>query len=158
MKKKTISAISITLFIACSIACNKPNNVIVNFSWLEGKWEGNLGEMKTFTEWEPIKNNQMNGFAGIYSAEDTLFSEKIKFELIDDELNYIAMMKDSANRFVAFKLIKSENDSATFENLQNEYPQRVIYLKKSDGTLYIQIEGRRSGGQGKQVFDFKKVK
>lgn len=153
MKKILITFVGITLF----AACGKPDADIKKFKWLEGRWEGVEGDMKTFEEWEPIKDNVIEGIGGVTADNDTMFSEKIKIEIIDDEFYYVAAVPGNPKE-VAFKLKKSENNSTTFENLENDYPQRVIYTLNADGSLYARIEGRKTGGDSKQEFTFKKVK
>lgn len=152
MKKLIVTFVVVTLFAACS----KPNADISQFKWLEGRWAGTEGDMQTFENWQPIKDNKMLGIGGVVSDNDTMFSEKIKIEIVDGELYYVAGIPGNSNP-ISFKLIKTENDSTTFENLKNDFPQRVIYAKKADGSLYARIEGKRSGKDSKQEFNFKKV-
>jgi len=150
--KKILPFIAIVLF----AACNKPNTDINQFKWLEGKWEGNENGATTFEEWYPIKGTTIMGTGGVYSEKDTLFSEKIRIELTDGELYYVAAVPGNPHP-VAFKLIKSEKDSTTFENPQHDFPQRIIYSKNADGSLYARIEGKRSGKFSKQEFSFKRI-
>ncbi len=153
MKKYIIAFIAIGLF----AACNKPNTDINQFKWLEGKWEGVEGEMQTYEQWDPIKDNSIEGSGGLFSGEDTLFSERIKIKIKDGELNYIAGVPGNADP-VAFKLIISEKNSATFENLKNEFPQRVSFTQKMpEGSLLMSIDGKRAGKDSKQAFSFKRV-
>lgn len=152
MKKNSVLFIAIILFAACS----KPKADITQFKWLEGQWEGIEGNMKTFEVWQPIKDNRIQGIGGVTADNDTMFAEKLKIEITDGELYYVAALPGSTIP-VSFKLIKSENNSSTFENLKNDFPQRVIYTKNPDGSLYARIEGKRSGKDSKQEFNFKKV-
>lgn len=153
MKKIVITLITITLFAGCS----GPDVDITQYKWLEGRWEGFEGDMKTFEEWGAIKNNAIEGIGGVTADGDTMFSEIIKIEIIDNEFYYVAAVPGNPAP-VSFKLIKYENNSSTFQNLENDYPQRVIYTKNADGSLYARIEGRKTGGDSKQEFNFKKVK
>jgi hypothetical protein len=153
LKKKTLFFLTLILFSACS----KPDADITQFKWLEGKWEGTEGNMQTFEEWKPIKENMISGLGGVTSDNDTMFSEIIKIELKGGELYYVAAVPGNPNP-VSYKLIKSENNSTTFENLKNDFPQRVIYTLNADGSLYARIEGQRSGKDSKQEFNFTKVK
>ena len=152
MKKKFIPFILLTVFSACS----KPNADIRQFKWLEGRWEGLEGKMKIFEVWQPINDNKMIGIGGAFQGTDTLFAEKIKIEKTDNELYYIAIVPGNPAP-VSFKLINSSNTSATFENLEHDFPQRVIYTKNADGSLYARIEGKRSGKDAKEEFNFKKA-
>lgn len=152
MKKNILPFVLLTLFTACS----KLNTDITQFKWLEGRWEGTEGKMKIFEEWQPLKDNKMLGVGGAFSDKDTLFAEKITIEKINSELYYIATVPGN-KKPVAFKLIRSENTSATFENLEHDFPQRVIYTQNADGSLYACIEGKRSGKDSKEEFIFKKA-
>ena len=81
MKKIVITLITITLFAGCS----GPDVDITQYKWLEGRWEGFEGDMKTFEEWGAIKNNAIEGIGGVTADGDTMFSEVIKIEIIDND-------------------------------------------------------------------------
>ncbi|MES2590418.1 MAG: DUF6265 family protein [Bacteroidota bacterium] len=138
-------------------ACNKPNADIKQFKWLEGKWEGNYNGMQTFEEWQPLKDNVMAGIGGMISNKDTMFVEKVKIEIQNGELYYVATVPENPEP-VPFRLIKSVNNSTTFENPEHDFPQRIIYTQNADGSLYSSIEGKRMDKYSKKEFHFQKVK
>lgn len=140
-----------------SAGCNRVNTDMKQFHWLEGRWEGDYGGMQTFEEWKPVNENLMHGFGGVLSNRDTMFAEEIKMEIKNGSLFYVAVVPEISGP-IAFKLIKSDKDSVVFENLEHDFPKRIIYIKRSSDSLSAHVEGIKSGKASRKEFEFKKVK
>jgi hypothetical protein len=145
------------LIIISLTGCNSPRGDIKKFEWLKGKWEGSYGEMQTFEIWDKLEGNTMIGRGGVISDNDTMFAEKIRMEQREDELYYIAKVPGNPGP-VDFKFSGYKNDSAIWENPEHDFPQRVVYFLKPDGSLYARVDGKNKGGNfRKEEFNFKKV-
>jgi hypothetical protein len=71
------------------------------------------------------------------------------------EVHYIA--KPSGQAEASFKLARAGEREAIFENLQHDFPQRIIYRLEANGSLHARVEGV-SNGQLKGVdFPMKRV-
>lgn len=57
--------------------------------------------------------------------------------------HYIAL--PSGQKETWFKLVKLENKRAVFENPGHDFPQRIIYQLRADGSLLARIQGLRNG-------------
>ena len=44
-----------------------------------------------------------------------------------------------------YKLIANKNGEHVFENNGKDFPQRIIYMLKPDGSLYMRVEGNSEG-------------
>lgn len=55
----------------------------------------------------------------------------------------------------AFKLIKSGDGSAAFENPAHDFPQRILYRRNPDGSLFARIEGNAGGKARSRDFRFR---
>jgi hypothetical protein len=150
------SCLLLTGVVLSICSCSQPKGDIKKFSWLSGKWSGNYGEMVTYEDWDAEKNNTMMGRGGIMSGTDTMFAEKIRIEQREDELYYIAKVPGNPAP-VDFKFTGFVNDSAIFENPQHDFPQRVVYFRKPDGSLYAKIDGKSGSRYRKEEFNFKKT-
>jgi hypothetical protein len=151
---KNILLLLISIFIFAS--CNRPEADISSFSWLEGKWVGKYDTVPIFEQWKPREGNIMRGRGGVLSGKDTAYSEKINIEQRGNDLYYIAVV--GHNREPAeFKFTGYKNDTAVFENPAHDFPQRVLYYKKSDGSVYACVDGKYKGKYVREEFDYKKA-
>lgn len=60
-------------------------------------------------------------------------------------LNHARKARPSGQPEASFKLVKAENKEIVFENLQHDFPQRIIYRLQPDGSLFARIEGTSRG-------------
>ena len=72
------------------------------------------------------------------------------------EINYVA--KPSGQAEAAFKLVRAGATEAVFENLQHDFPQRIIYTLKEEGRLTAAIEGTKNGKTRRVEFNYERVK
>jgi hypothetical protein len=148
------SLIGIVLVLSFS-SCNRPEADITSFAWLEGKWVGKYDTVPIFEQWKPPDGNIMRGRGGVLSGKDTVFSERINIEQRGHDLYYIAIV--GHNREPAeFKFTGYKEDTAVFENPAHDFPQRVLYYKNSDGTVYACVDGKYKGRYVKEEFNYKK--
>jgi hypothetical protein len=54
-------------------------------------------------------------------------------------------------------LTGATEDSATFENLEHDFPQRILYRLFPDGRLLVRIEGNRGGVPSGVDFPMRRV-
>jgi len=73
-----------------------------------------------------------------------------------DGVYYVAHPK--ARPGTDFKLVRCEGAEAVFENLQHDFPQRIIYRKNPDGSLHARVEGPKEGKTVGQDFPFQPIK
>jgi len=58
---------------------------------------------------------------------------------------------------VAFRLVKSDDGKAVFENRQHDFPQRITYVRNADGSLTATIEGPGPDGDPRAIdFNFQR--
>ena len=60
----------------------------------------------------------------------------------DHSLEFIA--KPSGQAEATFTLLRQSDSETVFENLQHDFPQRIIY-RLEQGKLHARIEGKRNG-------------
>ena len=127
-----------------------------SFSWLAGKWVGKYDTIPIFEQWKPAEGNIMRGRGGVLDGRDTTFAETIQLEKRDDGLYYVAIVKGNPGP-VDFKFTGFKKDTAVFENPAHDFPQRVLYFRNSDGTLYACVDGKFKGKYVKEEFSYKKA-
>ena len=133
-------------------------NKMEQVNWILGTWQ-NTTEQGTFTEyWEKTSESLYTGTGTLLSPKgDTLFTEHIKLELVNDTLYYkpVVQGQNEGKETVFTEKSLGEHEFA-FENPAHDFPQRIIYKKSSDSTLLARIEGRVNGKDMKEEYQFKK--
>ena len=78
----------------------------------------------------------MQGYGLTLEGTDTVFYEKLRLIVQEDEVIYIA---DVGEGPVQFLLKDKQEDKWQFENPENEFPKRIIYVR-SDTTMTVYTE------------------
>jgi hypothetical protein len=142
-------------------ATEKPQpDKIEQLSWVLGTWQ-NVTPEGTFTEhWERAGDGLFSGHGSFVSPKgDTLFSEYIKLEAVNDTLYYKPVVSgQNDGKETVFAGTRISADEAVFENPAHDFPQRIIYKKPTDSTLYARIEGKQNGVDKQEEYSFKKTK
>jgi len=123
---RMIAAALALLLVAASPAAR-----VEDLGWLAGDWVSDADGRWTEESWAPPRGGMMIGYSR--SGRGDMLRE---FEFIriargaDGALAYIAMPQGGAP--VAFRLVRLEGASATFENAAHDYPQRIAYDRTGD--------------------------
>lgn len=122
------------------------DNPFIQMSFLAGDWI-EVGKDETVEEhWIGPIAGTMAGVAVTYTdARDARGRlEFMSIEQRDGKITFIARIGDDPP--VAFPLKESDNGYALFENLANDFPQRVVYTYGGEAdTLDARIEGSKDG-------------
>ena len=149
---------SFTLFLLIFLSlasCQKEKN-LNEFKFLLGKWEGKRDEMILQELWKKENDSLFSGKGIVFSGKDTLFNEKLKLEIRNNEIFYTAIVPNHTKP-ISFKLNSSQNAQWTFENKEQDFPQTIIYRFVQPDSLYSIIEGNDKGKPSKEEFHFKKI-
>ena len=150
------SLLSLLLF---SCTNTSKNEKIKANEWLIGQWE-NTSEEGILTEnW--IKSNDSTLTAGSFfiKGKDTLHFETIRLVEKKGELVYETIIKGQNNdKPILFPLISETENELVFENLQNDYPQKIKYQHHSKSVITIAISGTQAKKVVSEQFKMAKVK
>jgi hypothetical protein len=150
MKMFFISALLFLLFaMAYSQDKNTDSNPFDKLSWIVDKWISPPGESITYENWVRIDDTAYSGESHSVINGITVFAEQLKIEKIGGDIFYTAVVEHNPGP-VYFKLIELDTNKAVFENPEHDYPNRIIYMLKDDGSLYAKIEGKNK--KGKEVY------
>ncbi|MGQ0642067.1 MAG: DUF6265 family protein [Gemmatimonadaceae bacterium] len=110
-----------------------------NAKWLAGCWELRAANRLTTEMWMPPAGGVMLGASRTVVGSSTREFEHLRMRADGATLNYIAM--PSGQNETTF-LSKQVSDSAlVFENLQHDFPQRIIYRRRGADSIVARIEG-----------------
>ena len=117
---------------------------INDLSFLAGCWELKINGREIEEQWMKPSGGVMLGMGRTVANAHV---REYEFTQIrqdkDGSIFYVA--KPSGQEEGSFKLVKFQNNEAVFENLKHDFPQRVIYRRESDGSLFARVEGTIKG-------------
>lgn len=150
--KASFICTSIFLFQSCS---TDKNLELSSLKWMLGNWESKTEEGTLFERWEKLNDSTYDGHAFAISVDgDTTFSENAKVILRNGQLIYSVTVNNEET--TDFTLVDIE-EQAVFENINHDYPQRIIYKKMASDSLFARIEGTVDGEDNFEEFRYGKA-
>ncbi len=131
-----------------------PAGGVAALAWLAGSWTCDDGKTVSDEHWTRPAGGSMVGMSRTIARDRTVFHEFMIIEETDDGGVVMTVTVRDAKAGVPFKLVKSGEKEAVFENPKHDFPQRIIYKRDSAEALSARIEGD-SGQGGMRGVDFK---
>ena len=116
---------------------------LTKFAWLAGCWEGRTGSATFREHWMPEAGRTMFAMSRTMREDKVISYEAIRLELDADGQTPVYVPTPSGQKETRFKLASDTDGKFVFENLQHDFPQRIIYQQNNDGSLLARIEGMR---------------
>lgn len=128
---------------------------IERLSWFAGEWSFEHNG-RTVTEiWMPPAGGTMLGMSRTVAGEKTVEYEFLLLHVEESgDIAYVA--KPSRQAETSFKLVRASETEAVFENLEHDFPQRILYTLQPDGSLLAAIEGERNGETRRIEFPYRR--
>jgi hypothetical protein len=131
-------------------AAEKEPSPLDQLSWLRGCWSGKVERREFMETWLPPRGGMMVGISQTIVQEPrrgtgprTQDYEYLRLEARPDGVYYVVV--PSGEKESAFKLgtvgESTGRTAYTFESQRDEFPQRIVYMRGSDGWLYAQVAG-----------------
>jgi hypothetical protein len=111
-------------------------------SWLAGHWYGQQRGVRMEELWLPPEGGMMLGLHRDVPPEGKTFFEFLRIGSEGGKIVFFASPRGKSP--VSFPLKELSEQWVVFENPENEYPQRIIYLREGK-KLHARIEGDRDG-------------
>jgi hypothetical protein len=142
-----------------SAGADKLPQSVAALAWLEGCWRGAVNQREFREHWLPLGGGMMVGAGQTVMQDKTQDYEYLRLEARHDGVYYVAL--PSGNRESAFKLATvaadERNTVFTFDNVVDEFPQHVVYVRAADGWLFASIEGKLNGEVRKVTYPMRRV-
>ncbi len=116
-------------------------NSINKLAWLAGSWSGEQGRSQTEEHWLTPAGGMMLATNRTVNGDKGFF-EFLRIQQRGDSLSYFA--SPAGRPAIEFKLKEISDRRVVFENLNNDFPQRIIYQREGDD-LNVSIEGEAEG-------------
>jgi hypothetical protein len=119
-----------------------PKPSLSDLSWMTGDWiqSGPKGDDRE--SWLPARGGAMAGVNQVYRPNQPVRMEMMTITTSSTGLVFVAMPAGAEP--TVFSLVNDGRDKAIFENLDHDFPQRVIY-QRCDLDLCARIEGMVDG-------------
>ena len=124
--------------------------------WLAGCWAPEAGEAGSVEHWLPLAGGTMLGVGRTVKDGKTVSYEFLQIR-VSQEGKAVYIARPSGQEEASFTALNLTDDSVTFENLQHDFPQRIIYSLKPDNKLVARAEGLRDGELRGVDFPMKRV-
>lgn len=126
------------------------------FGWLTGVWRMERGSRSVTETWTEAAGGTMLATSRTIANGKTVEYEFVVLrEDTAGDVYYVA--KPSGQTEAAFKLVRAAQGELVFENPQHDFPQRITYTLKPDGTLLAAIEGEKNGKTRRVEFPYRRV-
>lgn len=121
--------------------------------WLLGHWDRTNVRAGTsaFEAWKKESDFEYSGMGVSMKGTDTTFVEKLKIEIKDNQIYYVADVRENATP-TYFKVTKITEHGFVSENPDHDFPKMISY-ELEGGILTAVIS---DGGEKKMGFVFKK--
>jgi hypothetical protein len=161
MRKLIILLAACSLFGACQPVVKKEqkeeqgNDRLQKLSWMIGTWEMKTPDGSVVEQWTKPTDTSWRGVSYMLSGGDTTFLESITLNYEEDHLQYIpAVTNQNGGQGVSFAEKSFSDSLVVFENLNHDFPQRIIYKRISDTSILAAIEGVQNGQNRREEFAY----
>ena len=133
------------LLLTLHVGAGAQNTGIQRLAWLQGCWKIDTPERVVEEQWSAPRARSMLGASRTVRGDKLVAHEFVLLRERGEQLAY--EVQPSGQPATVFLSIKLDEASVVFENLQNDFPQRVAYERKGS-ELLAWIEGPRAGQPG----------
>ena len=124
---------------------NSKNEKIKASQWLLGQWKNTSEEGIIAENWSQPNDSTLIATSFYIKEEDTLHFENIILKEKEGELVYETTIKGQNNdKPILFPLLSETENELIFENLQNDYPQKIKYQRNSKSGITISVSGKQA--------------
>ncbi len=118
---------------------------VAKLAWLQGCWTETEGaEPGSGEQWTAAAGGTVLGTSRTVKNGKTVAYEFIQIrEIVPGKLAYI--VQPSGRPETTFQLQRQTDSEFVFENLEHDFPQRIIYRREGDKVLRARIEGMSKG-------------
>jgi hypothetical protein len=146
MKTKIAFLLVATAFIACKNVDKNDKQKIKATYWLLGNWETKTDFGILSENWNKLNDSTFQAKSCFLKDKDTIHNESIILQQKGETFIYTTTIKgQNDDKPIRFELTANNENELVFENLKNDYPQKISYTKMPDGKLTTEISGMQAG-------------
>jgi Domain of unknown function (DUF6265) len=153
---KYLLLISAVILLSAGVRAQENSPEMSKLGFISGCWRSDDKVQILEALWTKPDGQSMLGVGRTIRNGKTDFYEFLQIREGSDGIVYISEV--NSGKPVSFKLVKVNDNQAIFENLQNEFPRRIIYQRVIDGSLVVSFEGMESGKEKRVDFGLKRMR
>ncbi|MBN1187478.1 MAG: hypothetical protein JXB49_34700 [Bacteroidales bacterium] len=165
---KKIRIRCVILCFLCCVACKpkpEPGNTplssldldLSTMNWIIGTWQSEDGSNYAFQVWEKQNDSVFIANNIVVVDPDTIFNHSIKIQPVDNKIILEIIPNNEYEEPEKYLMIVNKNGEHVFENKMKDFPQRIIFVFNTDGSLYYRLEGSIEGQAQYQDFNLNKT-
>ena len=141
---KYIRTVNSLLFFIIQInLCAQTKTSIEDISWLTGCWEMSENDFTVTELWMAPSGGIMIGLSQTVSNDKTSGYEFLKIEEKEGKLVYTAI--PSGQTETSFYQVQLNDTMVVFENMEHDFPQRIIYTLLNKDSFNARVEATENG-------------
>jgi hypothetical protein len=148
-------ALVVVIVVGC-LGFAAPQKAPINrVRWLTGCWEARNPQRTIYEQWTPAQGRVMLATARTIRGDSLIEYEFVALRERGERLAYEA--HPSGQSGATFLSIALTDSAVTFENLDNDFPQRVGYNRRGADSVIAWISGPRGGTTRRIEFPYRRV-
>ncbi len=155
MNQKLTAALGLALitFVTATAQAQSSPLTLNDVAWISGCWKAkpNESRLNNVEQWSKPFGNAMLGTGMELKAGKLVSWEHMKIEA-GAEGKITLVIKPHNQKEASFTLTSTKPETLSFENPQNDFPQKVTYRKEKDGSMEIRIDGKVKDQQKAALF------
>ncbi len=142
----TVAAALAALLGASALAAEEAEGPsLQELAWMAGYWSSDDDGERMEECWLPPDGDMMLGVHRDIGASGKTGFEYLRIVASEEGVVYLA--SPGGRPATPFTLVQSDGERAVFENLEHDFPQRIIYWRQGE-VLHARIEGEMEGALG----------
>lgn len=139
-----------------SAAAGAIESDVGRLAWLAGCWSVEGAEPGSGEQWMPLAGGSLLGMSRTVRQQKTVAFEFMRIaQAPDGQVTFFA--QPSGKPAASFPARSLDDTEVVFENLDHDFPQRVIYRFVAPAQLRARIEGLRGGSLKRIEFPMVRV-
>jgi hypothetical protein len=122
---------------------------VEDLAWMSGCWMQTKPDGFVEEHWTSPAGGTLVGMGRTVQAGRTTEWEFLRIADAGGRLAYVATPSGQAEN--AFPLKSLADGEVVFEDLEHDFPQRIVYRRNGDGSITARVEGDVGGGKVKAV-------
>lgn len=119
------------------------NAALAPVAFLAGSWFVEKGGERIEEQWSIPAGGMMLATGRTLRGGNTVLFEYLRIESTPSGVVYIAQPR--GKDATTFKLAQAAEGKVVFENPAHDFPKRISYTRRSEGTIDVRIEGESDG-------------
>jgi hypothetical protein len=112
-------------------------------TFLEGTWK--MENRDLYEHWDILGDGSMRGYSYRIMNGEEVTTEYLEISLRGEQVVYTAIVPgQNEGKPIDFILHQPDSHTYSFENPGHDFPRKIVYQKRSDSEIYVQVS---DGGQ-----------